>query len=499
MITGDLQLGSLFMKPDEPLYTEIALEMKHAHQFLIPLHHGQASFIKPPLVYWLEEAGLTLFGETIWGARFFIWLLGLASVWLTYRIGKNLFSEEIGLCSAALLFSNVLFFQYIQSDMMDVPLTFFVLWATIAVLRANREQPAWLIWWGLAAGSASLVKGPLGTLLCMVPLVHTLRPEARSLWKTKQAWIGLSLALLTSMMWPMALLAKGYGNSWFQEFIVQENFGKFNGPVMPFKILLIGLFAGFMPWSFLLIESFYNQARAQATSKQSHLLLAWIGGLFLIFGLASRKLPHYVIPAIPACCLIVASTSSFSRFSTWATRIVLGVTGFFFLLGFQLTPSPWVKFVVISGGVAALLSGLILKTRQQLTSSALCFSLLLMTFPVVMPGFEFPTQAEAVRKLSHETIVGVFCPDDHDPRGFEISPRFRSCKNLTEAHELLAQGGVLVYSEHYRKLFMPLSLIPKQEWKIWKSGTGFGEVVHAIWTGNTTPLEEKMTAAKKSL
>ena len=60
----------------------------------------------PPLVFWVQHFFISVFGENTLAFRLPSALLGIASVYLIYLVGLLLFSEGVGLISAALLASG---------------------------------------------------------------------------------------------------------------------------------------------------------------------------------------------------------------------------------------------------------------------------------------------------------------------------------------------------------------------------------------------------------
>lgn len=467
------------------------------HQFWIPTFNGHPYFVKPPLVYWLELLVFKIFGISIWGARLPIWILGLGLVWLTKRIGEILISKEAGLRAAVLLFSTILFFQYSQADMMDIPLTFFVIGCVYLFIRAHREHPGWLIPCGIGIGLASLVKGPIGSLLAVLSIViYSSAYRAGFLFKRKEAWLSGLCCLFFALIWPFILWKKGYGPSWIHEFIFGENFGKFAGPVMPIKILWIGLLSGIAPWTFLFIDSVIRAFRkSEGRRREKLFFLGWGLCLFVVFMFPARKLPHYVLPVLPPACLLTASMESFSFLSLGLTRLLLAVMGIFWIIGIRLTDIMVVQAFLLAGGLSVLVATVFLRRAAALSFSALWVGFLLITLPVVIPAIELRGQNQALREISNSKLIGVFCPKDQDPRGFEMDPAFLSCDNLETAKALLNKGGVLIFSESDHAMLRKFPLSIKTQWQVWRGGIGLGQVIHAIWTANPSPLLETMTAA----
>ncbi len=494
-IWGEIKFGAVLIKPDESLYTQISLEMARSHEILVPLLDGHPSFVKPPLVYWLEIAGFRLFGENLWAARLPIWILGLLCLWLVFHLGKLLFSDKVAWGAALFLFSNVFFFQYSQADMMDVPLTFFILLTIDAWIQGCRKNPNWFLVCGVALGMVNLVKGPIGSLLCLgLMMAYCAVEHDWSFLQRKQVWLGLGLALILGSVWPVLLFFKGYGHDWFREFIVEENFGKFGGSRMPVKILLIGLLGGIAPWTFLLLESFWKGIRTWGLSKERAFLLCWIFLVFFLFCIPARKLPHYVLPAIPACCLLIGSMPEFSFLSLIPTRILLVSIGLLWLLGIRLTQSWVVQGLIVIGGLAVFMAALTLKNKS-IRLAPLFFGVLLMMLPVAFPAIQYPNQEAQVQGLlASGKNIGVFCPDDHDLRGFELSPRFLSIEKVEKGVDFLRRGGVLVLPKREENLLKPLPFLVQRHWRVWKTGVGLGKVIEAVWSKDLFPLEEEIEA-----
>ena len=58
-----------FYAPDETRYSEVAREMIANHDFIVPYVNGIIFFHKPPLVYWIVDVFMNVFGQNTWGAR----------------------------------------------------------------------------------------------------------------------------------------------------------------------------------------------------------------------------------------------------------------------------------------------------------------------------------------------------------------------------------------------------------------------------------------------
>ena len=88
---------------------------------------GAALDIHPPLYYYLLHFWMTAFGSGEIAVRALSALLGAATVWLTWLLGRRLFSAPVGLAAALLLALSPLHVQYSQETRMYVLATLLAL------------------------------------------------------------------------------------------------------------------------------------------------------------------------------------------------------------------------------------------------------------------------------------------------------------------------------------------------------------------------------------
>ena len=164
---------------------------------------------QPPLVYWVQYFFMKVFGEHAWAFRLPSVILGVASVYLVYLIGKNIDQitspnpsfarrgkqEELTGLLAALLYAVTLNAVYISRTGMQEPyVIFFILWMMYALLRA-RGHRRFYIWAGVALGLGILSK--YTALFWGAPLaIAWIFLRDRGAFRTKHFWIGLAVVLL---------------------------------------------------------------------------------------------------------------------------------------------------------------------------------------------------------------------------------------------------------------------------------------------------------------
>ncbi|RJQ36826.1 phospholipid carrier-dependent glycosyltransferase [Candidatus Parcubacteria bacterium] len=159
----------------------------------------------PPLVFWVQHAAITLFGETLWAARLPSALLGIISVWLIFLIGRRIATrpapapakraERSGLIAAALLAATIHHVYISRTAQQEAYVIFFLLLGIWFALK-SREQPRYLIALGVTAGLGFLAKY---TTLVLFPIAAVLlTPVLREHLRRREFWIGAAAAVLVA-------------------------------------------------------------------------------------------------------------------------------------------------------------------------------------------------------------------------------------------------------------------------------------------------------------
>jgi len=129
-------------------------------------------------------------------------LFGIASIYVVYRLGRDIYSPIAGLLAALFLAFNLSHASRGQLITTDIPLVFFVLLAFIPILRIAREgKSKHYIWAGICVGLAAGVKYPgllAGTGIIAAHVFHHM--SQKHAWKrmvlSPQLWLSAGAALL---------------------------------------------------------------------------------------------------------------------------------------------------------------------------------------------------------------------------------------------------------------------------------------------------------------
>jgi len=304
---------------DEGLYSTVARQMVESGNWIVPRVGTQTFYDKPPLFYWCEALGIRVFGESAFAVRLpsaiAAALTALVLWWWCKKQGK----ERMGWLAAALYVFCPLTFVLAREAVLDSLLTLWLTLAVVAFIEAYRSEGrtkgrAYLAL-SIAAGLAVMTKGVIGVLLPATMLLFWLwlrrdKTEARRVpWLLMALVVGLIIAPWHLLMW------RATGQEFVREYIVHNHVQRFlgkdfahNAPFWSYApVLLVGLF----PWSVGVPLSWWQgwKARhADGSSLDSALGIwaLWAAVVVIFFSISKSKLPSYVLPAVPALCLLIA-------------------------------------------------------------------------------------------------------------------------------------------------------------------------------------------------
>lgn len=338
LLYGNWWVG--LFESSEARYAEVAREMAATGDFLSPqvdyVHH----FTKPPLTYWITTMGYALFGETTFGARFFLSIAALWVLVLTAGLLREKEEEGTGFEAAAVLASSLLFFFMGKVLTTDMYLT---LWTTAgfflwALLEGGRLSPRAFAWtFGLVAGAAFLTKGPVALLVwaCVLVPYGLWKDRGRCLrpFKDPRLWFAF---VAVALPWFVAvglrhpgLLAYMAGREAAEAAVSAKRFHP--GPWYYYVPVLLG---GFLPWWGLLAFRWRKLG-----DPKLRLWLLWAVVPILVWSLFPSKLPTYILPSFPAWALLAASLL---KEDPEERRPLL----------------PWIVLPLLAAGAAAVLASL---------------------------------------------------------------------------------------------------------------------------------------------
>ncbi|MCX6349566.1 MAG: glycosyltransferase family 39 protein, partial [Candidatus Aureabacteria bacterium] len=167
-------------EPDEGRYSEIPSLMNRLGDYVTPHLQYVAYFEKPPLAYWATALIYRILGEGKFSSRLFIALCAWGWIILAYRVGRRLRGAALGFYSAALLSTFALVFILGKTNVLDLPLSFFLslaVWAGYRFLESGGRGRLYLLY--AACAVSFLIKGLIGIVFPFAILVLWLLVERR--------------------------------------------------------------------------------------------------------------------------------------------------------------------------------------------------------------------------------------------------------------------------------------------------------------------------------
>lgn len=321
------------LSTDEPRYAAVGREMALSGDWVTPHLWGKPWFEKPPLLYWMTAAATRAGLSPDAAPRLPVALLAVAFLVFFYFRLRTLFDERIALYAAAILATSAGWLAYGFVAVTDLPMSA-TLGASLLFCLGDRPRP---IAAGILLGLSTLAKG-------LVPLVLFL-PVIWLLWRR---WRDLAIlagaCLVVAAPWYVLCTARN-GTAFLTDFFWKQHFERFATDALaharPFWFFVPVLLAGLCPWTPMLG---LIVRRGVWEDHRLRFLLLWAAFGFVFFSASYNKLPGYVLPLLPALCIVMGAAFAQAQSARW----------WLLACGLLLIALPWIA-VALPG---ALMHGL---------------------------------------------------------------------------------------------------------------------------------------------
>ncbi len=180
--------------------TRIGLVADEAYYWLWAKHPALSYRDKGPVVAWLIWLGTKMFGNTVFGIRFFAVVLSAGVGWLIFSLARKLYDERTALW--CVLMALVIPEMAVGSILMtiDTPSVFFWALAVLLFWNAlhNHKISTWF-WLGLAVGAGFLAKFTNGVQLICIGFFLLWSREHRRLFFSPKFFVMCAAFLLASL------------------------------------------------------------------------------------------------------------------------------------------------------------------------------------------------------------------------------------------------------------------------------------------------------------
>ena len=302
--------------PNEGYYAEAVREMFESGNFIDIYYNYEHRFNKPPLTYWLIASSCFLFGINEFAIRLPIVLLGLGSLFLTFKIAQLLFNNlRVSLYSAFIMAFSLQFVANTRYASPEVPLTFFFLLTLYLFLKWYKTNQAKFLYLSyIALGLTVLTKGfpyiiVIGGIITVFLFIEA-NFKIKEWWNKflkLKVWIGLPIVIVIGFWWYVYSYLK-YGDLFWNVYY-KETLGRAFGnkhKLLTFKSLTYYfnvILWGFLPYS---LTAYFVVINYIKQIKRFAFLFSWIFVMLFIFTLSKGKLPTYIIQMFPALSILIA-------------------------------------------------------------------------------------------------------------------------------------------------------------------------------------------------
>jgi len=305
-----------------PLYTKgepreavTVFDIVHGGGVILPQRAGVEIPSKPLLMHWLAALVSIVAGDV---NEFSVRLpsAGLAIVGLLvcYFYVRRLFDNVTALIAALILATTFQYLQAATGARVDMTLTFFmeVAFFEFIFMAEGLTHRQMLLY--VAIALAVLTKGPIGLILPgMVALIWIALEQRWNVLLKMSLFRGAIVVLVLAGGWYVAALIEG-GPDFFRKQILAENLLRFaggndfhEGHIHPFYYMELALFAGFLPWTFLLPIVGVQAARAPLlVDPRLKYLFVWFATVLIFYNLPQSKRGVYLLCLYPAFATLLA-------------------------------------------------------------------------------------------------------------------------------------------------------------------------------------------------
>jgi len=411
---------------DESRFIQATRQMLESGDYVQIHFQNEMRAKKPVGAYWLQAAAVKAFSHPLSSALWPYRLPGALAAWaaalMTLAFGQSLLGRRPALLAGIMVATTLMLVSEAHQAKTDAVLLacavaaqgtlarFYVAGRARALAKGNYANPVptsvhggpglpeALVFW-LAQGAAILVKGPIVpvlSLLTIAALAISDRQAPRWMLPMKPL-LGTLVAIAVAAPWFIAI-SHATGGAFVGDAIKQDLLPKLLGAQeshgAPPGYYLILAIATLWPASLL---AWPAMVRAWGERKRLvyRFLLAWALPAWAMFELVPTKLPHYVLPAVPAIALITAGLVA-ENAEIFRARLARAYYLLWCLIGLALAAAVIILPIKFGSGfdpatlpaalgiVLATLLPAVLAWRGQLVLAALALALTAgATFPVV--------------------------------------------------------------------------------------------------------------------
>lgn len=306
----------------------IDLSEDEAYQWLWSKHLDLSYYSKPPLIAYIQFLGTALWGDTVFGVRFFSPLIGAIISFLVFRFLSRETNPRAAVIGLVIISATPMLAVGATLLTIDAPSVLFWVAATFTGWTAVKtSSPKAWAWTGLWMGLGTLSKYiALFQWVCWAFFLFCWRPARVELRRP-----GIYLALLINLLCLLPIAVWNAGHDW----VTLRHLANRGGLDQPWRLTLSGLAEFLFAETLLLNPVFFLGAIAAAVifwRRQRDPRLVFLFAMsvplllfYTLYTFRARVQPNWIVPAVvPWFCLMVLYWESAWAARVWQRRLLAG-------------------------------------------------------------------------------------------------------------------------------------------------------------------------------
>lgn len=430
---------------DSAHHANIALHMYLNHDYVNLVDEGHDYLDKPHLHFWLASASYHLFGVNSFAYKFPSFAFTIFGIHSTYRLGKSLYSQEVGKLSSLVIASAFAFILANNDVRMEAILTASIAFATWQLVDwVNKKSILNVVGAALGLALAFSTKGLIGVFVPAIGIFFYLLYKKE--WKLFYHWQLLLLIFcffffispvlycyyLQYDLHPEKIIRGKSGWSGVKFILFQQTFERYEGKSFgaagskDYFFFFHSFLWAFAPWSIIAYLAVANRLRNAITKKYEWLTASTFVVMAIMITFSGFKLPHYINIIFPSAAVLTSGyilektgrSLAIRRLSI--TQVVICVLCFIAAMLINAWAFPLHNWaVLIATFIFLLLFVVILRSLQHQFQKLVVLSVLTSAFIFFLLNSNFYPQLltyQAGNELAFQT------KDKVDPKNVYIWP-----------------------------------------------------------------------------
>ncbi len=304
------RLGSvLLFDVDEAVFAEATKEMVQSGDYITTTYNGDVRYDKPIFFYWMMALSYKAFGINEFGARFPSAFAGCLLAAALFFFVRHFLGVSKAIYAVLSMVLSTYYFIYSRSAVTDMVLTLFITLSLFCFYLSLKHDRRFIYGFYSFSALAFLTKGLIGIIFpAAIALIFLLVTEGIGGVRKMLHFKAAVLFLVIGVPW-YAAEYDIQGNEFVEQFFLKHHFKRYteviSGHKGPFYYYFAALIVGLFPW-----VAFLPAGISKLFKDRDSLLLfsgIWLAFIVFFFSFATTKLPDYILSAVPAAAILIAS------------------------------------------------------------------------------------------------------------------------------------------------------------------------------------------------